>query len=719
MKKSVKKILTAVLAVNMILSSFAAVYADEIEAVTAPEITNADAAADAEYTTDVSENDAAEFVKKVKSKIAIPDTLTKFYGNKSVNKRGVTYDFSWTDDEHNNAVRVSINGKGDITNYYRENDTYYISSEYGGRYLLADINDDEIKSIARKWLEDIGASYINEIDFENASVHTSIYDTSVNFSAERVSGGIPVDSDSVYISINKRNKEVTHFYCDWNYEELPSTDGIISKEDAQAKYRQENAVELNYVLSRSDRKKAVIRYDVNDVVINAKTGEKTSDIYHYRGYGQNLMADAAGAAMKEAAEINLTPEEIKKTGELQNVISAEEAEAKILSLENVDISDLKVNSYNYHYDRDNEEYTLYISARNKDNYYSDFNIDALSGELKNFYLAGMDRYLSSRFVPEYQKNILPEDEAVSIAEEFIKKYNSKSAEYKFSDYKDNYVTFVRMVNDVPFYEDTITVTIDGESKSIFQYNTNYTKGVSFEGKDGIISLEEAYESFFKNQDIGLYYTMNYSDEEPEIQLVYKSDSRTGVYIDARSGAVKEMYPETEKVYPTDMSGHYAENAVKSLIDNGVVVLDGDRFEPEIKVSQKDAMAMLGTLVGWYEPRMTALSDEEIDNIYKNLIRRGIISAEEKNPSEIVTREKAVRYIMNAIGYTNIKHIDENVFVSGFNDVGAISSGYMKYVAAAKGLGIVRGDENGNFNPQGEVTKGQFAIMMYNALTDVH
>lgn len=708
-----KKIITAVLAANMILSAFAAgVYAEE------PAVSEVSADAPViEEQSNLTQSEISDFVLKIKSKINIPDNLTEFNGNKYINESGTVYEFNWHDKNNENSVSVSINDKGDIISYSFYENEEDIYGEYNGRYMLSDISDDEVKGIVKEWIERLGLSFAGEIDTENMDINTDIYGSSVNVSAKRISNGIPVKNNEIYININKKTKKIMDFGCNWDYDALPSADSIISEEDAKAKYKQENAVELVYAMDYNNQKdkKAVLRYAINDININAKTGEKEKDVSNGMLYGAAAStADAGGAKLENSRDIVLTPEEIQGTEKLKNLISKEDAEKKILSLENVNTKGFTVNTCNYQFDDYSKKYILNVTLINEDYDYANVNLDAVTGDIISLFFPDKNMYKSSRS-GDVKK--IPEDEAKKIAESFIEKYNSKKSEYKYLRYEDNAVCYVRMVNGVPFYNDIIGVAFNTEDNTISSYHTQYTENVSFESTDGILTLDDAYNKLFDAKALKLNYVHFYNEKarKNDIKLVYCTDYGNH-YIDAHTGKITELYPDQAEIYPTDISGHYAENAINLLIKNGLIVLSEDKFYPDQAVNQQEAMSMLGTLVGWYEPR-TALSDDVLDDIYKRLIRRGIISSDEKNPSEIVTREKAVKYIVNAVGYTNLRYINENVFASGFNDVNEISSGYGKYVAAAKGLGIVKGDENGNFNPKGEVTKGQFAIMMYNALTD--
>ena len=59
-------------------------------------------------------------------------------------------------------------------------------------------------------------------------------------------------------------------------------------------------------------------------------------------------------------------------------------------------------------------------------------------------------------------------------------------------------------------------------------------------------------------------------------------------------------------------------------------------------------------------------------------------------------------------YASIK----GIYVSPFNDV----TEYVGHIAILNGLGIVSGDGNGNFNPNGILKRADAMILIYNYLT---
>jgi len=83
--------------------------------------------------------------------------------------------------------------------------------------------------------------------------------------------------------------------------------------------------------------------------------------------------------------------------------------------------------------------------------------------------------------------------------------------------------------------------------------------------------------------------------------------------------------------------------------------------------------------------------------------------EEKNADGNVTRIDAAKFIARAMGYGNIAKLD--IYRPMFNDI----KNDVGYASILAGLNILSGDGNGNFIPDGVLTRAQALIMIYNYL----
>lgn len=91
-----------------------------------------------------------------------------------------------------------------------------------------------------------------------------------------------------------------------------------------------------------------------------------------------------------------------------------------------------------------------------------------------------------------------------------------------------------------------------------------------------------------------------------------------------------------------------------------------------------------------------------------LYERGIVNGRTEKtyaPEAFVTRAEFVKMVMVAMGDTDVQTSAK------FKDV-ATDAWYAPYVAAAAELGIVTGDENGNFNPEAQISREDMATILH-------
>jgi hypothetical protein len=81
------------------------------------------------------------------------------------------------------------------------------------------------------------------------------------------------------------------------------------------------------------------------------------------------------------------------------------------------------------------------------------------------------------------------------------------------------------------------------------------------------------------------------------------------------------------------------------------------------------------------------------------------------PNRIVTRAEAITMIINAIGFEN--KAPEALPNLKFTDVDEIPAWAVKFIYVANDIGLVNGDENGNFMPSKQLTKAEIATISNN------
>ena len=85
---------------------------------------------------------------------------------------------------------------------------------------------------------------------------------------------------------------------------------------------------------------------------------------------------------------------------------------------------------------------------------------------------------------------------------------------------------------------------------------------------------------------------------------------------------------------------------------------------------------------------------------------------EASADKRVTRQEAARIIVEYLGYGQLAR-QSRWFVYPFND--NVAEEYRGFITTCYMLGIVGGDENGGFNANANVTRGQAAAMLHNLI----
>ena len=181
---------------------------------------------------------------------------------------------------------------------------------------------------------------------------------------------------------------------------------------------------------------------------------------------------------------------------------------------------------------------------------------------------------------------------------------------------------------------------------------------------------------------------------------------------------------------TDLEGHWSKPYMEKLVEKGVMAGYADgTIKPDKTVTAAEAFVMLANL---YD-----LNDEAKEAIYKDYgakvekasdvswankqlsfcLAAGIITESElkniKLGSEMPKQNLAV-YMVRAIQKTEEakKMADAKL---EYKDVEDITSKCLGSVALLTDMGVVSGDNNGNFGPKSSVTRGVFATMLCNIL----
>jgi hypothetical protein len=304
--------------------------------------------------------------------------------------------------------------------------------------------------------------------------------------------------------------------------------------------------------------------------------------------------------------------------------------------------------------------------------------------------------------------------------------------------------YQRYYNGLPVAGENTRLTLDEEGnpvsysssrspsleEAVKNLSASHVKLTEDAAKTAVLAATEIrlqYRSF------GGYYTYD-GYKEPVIQLLYqrafKDETRIATILDAVSGEWRQQYvgPQAMKqqppVMPKDIQGHWAQKALETMIQYGILKPDdAGKLNPNTAVSLGDWMNMMSQASNPYYTDQYASRDEEntsnslgldVKSPYYAAIQlflqhKWIDPAQtaKLHPEQILTREQLAASVIRILHYDKLAARLKGKLPLNFQDKDLITE--QNSVAIAVDLGIFGGE--GNFDPQGAVTKAQAATVL--------
>lgn len=170
----------------------------------------------------------------------------------------------------------------------------------------------------------------------------------------------------------------------------------------------------------------------------------------------------------------------------------------------------------------------------------------------------------------------------------------------------------------------------------------------------------------------------------------------------------------------DIKGHWAENEINTLAGDGIVNGVGDNmFEPNRSISRAEFVTLtvkaFKITEGSYDG---SFSDVASNAWYASAVGKalesGIISKDDNfRPNDPITREEMVKMIVG--GWLINNERPQWITMAQFSDKQAVSDWAKDYIDIAVTLGLVKGDNEGRFNPKNNTTRAESAAVIYRLL----
>ena len=655
----------------------------------------------AAFGAEIDSKNLEQAIINVKSIISISDEYKNFSHSARQIKNGddivTVWDFDWDSDESEDGgyVSATVDSYGNLYSY--SSNRY--NSQMDG---LAKVSRESAINTAREFLQKAVPDYYEDMRIVD-SVNDA-YSDEYNFSYQLYKNDIPVTFIKVDVGVNKYTGEVSTYRGispGTKKVDYPQADGVIDIDTAKSMYIDKIQKDLSYYTTYNYKEKKATNhawYSLNDnKAIDAKSGEvvkaydSDADLYFDKyTVGTSELSSDVGS-VPELSEVE--KEEINNISGLISRERAQEIINETIDLfKNMKAEDIELNKsfngntyvWNINYDIGNAE------------------VNAKTGEILEFYI------YNSASVDGNSK--IDKQTSQNKAEDFLKKIaGNKFAQTKImedysSDEDDSRYEFnyIRQINGKDYMSNRLRVCIDKSTGNIVSYTNLWNEDVALPDISNAISKIDAFNKFNEPENFGLHYVLN---EDNTVGLVYNfSDKNIGYYIDAVSGkkvdSWGEEYRSIQASEYSDIKGHWCEKTVTKLLDSGYYI-PGDKFNPDNNISQVNFFRYMLSREASY------LSDEEL---YNNLIERGILKEEERNSLGAVTNKEAAKFITRYLGYEKLAQSHE-IFNNMFKD--SIDDSYLGYADICYGLNIIKGDSKGNFNQNQNITNVRAAVYIYN------
>ena len=647
------------------------------------------------YATEKSKDKVSELILISKEKINISDDNFEFenyYENMIYGEK--IYNFYWKSIiEDYYGIDVSIKEDGTIISF----DKSY-KRDYSVKFL--DFSKNDVKKIAKEFLEKFGSpKEIKEPEISKSGETYTLY-------YKREHNGIEVDSNYIRISISGKTGEVIGYNLSWDDLTFNETE-VISNDDAKEIYKKELGYDLFYIIKSENYEntaKLLYKPKYNETAyIDAEKGiiKTNNDLYTYGANGamkESVTADFA--LMKNAS---LSEKELELVNELNDIISIEEALSIAKKMKEFEIDDSFTVESSSIYKENSGKFIISLSLvaeKDKNYFYKNVSIDGISKKITSY-----NSYQSLKAEEKEFDN----EKGRKTAENFLKKYYAEEFEnstpvYPLIERKGRY-EYKKTVNGIKISNNGLKVTVDINTGKInsftyTEYETNYPS------PEDVKEITDVYEKLLDAKNFSLKYVLSVNDEKgikKEPVLVY-SVINTPTY-DAKTLEEVSEYtflPEEtfEKPEYTDISGHYAEERIKTLLEEDIY-LEGNELRPDDAITFKEFTSLLYMMFTGSEPR-------PLESVYKNALSYFGMKDITKEDSEKISRLEAIKMLLDHMGYKEFASI-KGIFDCPFKDINEEDKGYG---AIAAGLGLISTADS-NFYKDSDLKRADALIIIYN------
>jgi len=691
--------------------------------------------------------------KSVKTALGIGDEYSSFHGENSELPLGSRWTLRWETDD-GSGVRVTATEEGKVIGYNRDAAAVRRDDRFGPSFPA--MTREEAQTAARRFLDRVLAKG-ESAEFDGAqAVPASLGAQQYGFGGTIRLNGLPTPmSFRIWVWIS--DGMVSSF---WRGDESdyagqpPDAQSSITADKARALLRGVLDMELIYVRDNGGSE-AVLRYvpkpaddfyvDAGGKLINLSQLRrelwKDSSAASKSGLAGGGERNAPQAAAEDAAD-SLSPAEQEGIARLEGILPKQTLDRAVRAWRELKLDGFELAGCHYSVDRQDITHSgadtpqqsgvtarlVYAKRAGDSVARRSVRVDARTGELLEM----------SGYAPHDSGTAaLSAQAARESAEAFLGRlWKDQFAQCELYENAqpdsagDTYsYTFAQKTNGFFFPENVLTVRICAVDGAVTGFSRSFDESVRFAPAGGEVGLEAAKTAWANSFPVELAYIAvpekldllggdvrglleaGYSCYDT-LRPGYALGERDGYYlgVDAKTGrVVRREAEESEDISYGDLSGHWARDAFLELAQYNVGWWGGSA-QPDAPLSQLSYIALLASADG-YVYRPDSEDGKAADELYAYAVRRGILTRAERDDGRTITRGEMVKLLLDSLGYRDIANLP-NIFTCGFTDAGSIPAPMLGYAALAQGLGIVKGDQAGNFDAARPSTRAEAAVTLW-------
>lgn len=644
-------------------------------------------------------------IVKAKSLFAIEKRFATFHSSVSDDSEGLYFHLEWKDKETEDGIYVLMSGDLKV-------ETYQCYLRGKTEEEKVNLSSEQAMQRAKEWVEKLRGLKAGEYKLEEQKTWYRGSDRYV-FGVTRLWNGIPLEGTAIMQMSSEDGALLMFSWGLIDNIEYPSTEKLITKEEATKIYRKEAGLS-RYATEFYDYDKEVFFYrtyfseNLSTYSIDANTGKfvNNSGVMYTRG--------GMGAAKEDSASQDLSvlsPEEKEAVIKVKGAISKEKAVAtarKLLGISEEFV--LKEGGFRAPSRSPKEEIGTwrlrFMKGTEQKNPISIFvGVDAKTGDITDY---------SFQLFETPQGTIVSAEAAKKTAEEFIQKLQPMrwketvpSKENRFvAEGERRVFTYERRMGDTLIGTDYITVEVNPMTGKVSDYHFRWKKKTPTVFGGGL-SLEKAYAVQEEKAPLELVGEAYYPNGSEKLvgRFVWRPAARD-LRISAENGKLLDYSGQwiPEEIRYSDLEKAKHRSAIEKLLSRGMGFRDG-KFQEEKPLTQVEFFYLLGSETFFFSDIMV-----NKDEVYKWAMRQELIRKEEIQPEKVVTKLDFAKFVVRKSGWAKIAQKTE-IYTIPCADLKEIVKADLGYFALAYANGFLSKDKNEKLMPYAKLTRGEMAELL--------